>query len=52
MAATAEQRDSAVERDMSAHQRGIVDTCLEESQFESAIAVMEQLRSSNYKPPM
>ncbi|RDB22166.1 hypothetical protein Hypma_010585 [Hypsizygus marmoreus] len=52
MTSAAEQRDGTVERDMSAHQRGIVDTCLEEGQFESAIAVMEQLRSSHYKPPI
>ncbi|KAF8070655.1 hypothetical protein FPV67DRAFT_1448356 [Lyophyllum atratum] len=50
MASNAEQRDGVVERELSTHQRGVVDTCFEEGQFESAIAVMEQLRSSNYKP--
>ena len=52
MAWTIEHRDGTIEREMSAHQRGLVDTCLEEGQFESAIALMEQLRSPNYKPPM
>ncbi|KAG6830455.1 hypothetical protein H0H92_000608 [Tricholoma furcatifolium] len=50
MASTIEQRSCAVEREMSTHQRGLVDTCLEEGQFESAIALLEQLRSPNYKP--
>ncbi|KAG6850937.1 hypothetical protein H0H93_005806 [Arthromyces matolae] len=35
---------------MSTHQRGLVDTCFEEGQFESAIALLEQLRSPRYKP--
>ena len=52
MAWTIEYRDGTIERELSAHQRGLVDTCLEEGQFESAIALMEQLRSPNYKPPM
>ncbi|KAG6903073.1 hypothetical protein C0995_006260 [Termitomyces sp. Mi166 len=50
MASTVEQRDGAVEHEMSTHQRGLVDTCLEEGQFESAIALLEQLRSPSYKP--
>lgn len=50
--ATAEQRDGTVEREMTFHQRGLVDTCLEEGQFESAIDLMDQLRSPHYKPPM
>jgi len=52
MAWTIEHRDGTVEREMSAHQRGLVDTCLEEGQFESAITLMEQLRSPSYKPPL
>ncbi|KAF5385121.1 hypothetical protein D9615_000897 [Tricholomella constricta] len=50
MKSTTEGRDGAVERELSNHQRGIVDTCFEEGQFESAIALMEQLRTSNAKP--
>ncbi|KAF5381780.1 hypothetical protein D9615_005378 [Tricholomella constricta] len=46
---TTEGRDGAVERELSNHQREIIDTCFEEGQFESAIALMEQLRTSNAK---
>ena len=52
MDTTAEHRDGAVEREMGTHQRGLVDDCLEEGQFESAIDLLKQLRSSNYKPSM
>jgi pentatricopeptide repeat protein len=38
------------EREMSRHQRGLVDTCFEEGQYESGISVLEQLRSSHVKP--
>ncbi|KAG6888093.1 hypothetical protein C0992_009632 [Termitomyces sp. T32_za158] len=47
MGSAVEKRD---EHEMSTHQRGLVDTCLEEGQFESAIALLEQLRSPSYKP--
>ncbi|KAG6900499.1 hypothetical protein C0993_009809 [Termitomyces sp. T159_Od127] len=50
MGSTIEKRDGVIEFEMSAHQRGLVDTCLEEGQFESAIALLEQLRSPTYKP--
>lgn len=40
----------AIEREMGTHQRGLIDTCLEEGQFDSAIALLDQLRSSIYKP--
>lgn len=50
MDTTAEHRNGAVEREMGTHQRGLVDDCLEEGQFESAIDILKQLRSSNYKP--
>ncbi|KAF8639505.1 hypothetical protein AX17_001410 [Amanita inopinata Kibby_2008] len=36
--------------EMSLHQRAIVDTCFEEGQHESAISVLEQLRSPSYRP--
>lgn len=38
------------EREMSRHQRGLVDTCFEEGQYESGISVLDQLRSSHLKP--
>jgi pentatricopeptide repeat protein len=38
------------EREMSRHQRSLVDTCFEEGQYESGISVLEQLRSSQFKP--
>ncbi|EIW83141.1 hypothetical protein CONPUDRAFT_164139 [Coniophora puteana RWD-64-598 SS2] len=38
------------EKEMTRHQRGLVDTCFEEGQYESGIAMMEQLRTSRYKP--
>lgn len=39
------------EREMTIHQRGLVDTCFEEGQYESGIALLDQLRSSSFKPP-
>lgn len=36
---------------MTRNQRGLVETCFEEGQYESGIAVLEQLRSENFKPP-
>ena len=50
MDTTAEHRNGGVEREMGAYQRGLVDSCFEEGQFESAIDLLKQLRSSNYKP--
>ena len=37
-------------KDMSINQRGLVDTCFEEHQYESAAVVLDQLRSPKYKP--
>lgn len=31
-------------------QRGLVDNCFEEGQYETAIATLEQTRSSEFKP--
>ena len=45
-----EPNTDGLEWEMSRHQHGLVDTCLEEGQYESAIVVLEQLRSSNHKP--
>ncbi|KAJ7497542.1 hypothetical protein FB451DRAFT_236576 [Mycena latifolia] len=42
--------DQRVESEMSQHQRNLVDLCLEEGQYESAIDVLGQLRSPNLKP--
>lgn len=42
--------ECTTEREMGTHQRGLIDTCLEEGQFDSAIALLNQLRSSIYKP--
>ncbi|KAJ7683238.1 hypothetical protein B0H17DRAFT_1074483 [Mycena rosella] len=39
-----------VESEISKHQRNLVDLCLEEGQYESAIDVLAQLRSPNHKP--
>lgn len=39
-----------IEREMNRHQRSLVDDCFEESQYEAAIAVLEQLRSPYHKP--
>ena len=42
--------DQGAEREFPRHQRGFVDTCFEEGQFEAAIAVLNELRSSKYRP--
>lgn len=42
--------DVTTEREMPVHQRGLVDTCFEENQYESGIAVLDQLRSPKFKP--
>lgn len=42
---------SEVEREMTRNQRGLVDTCFEEGQYESGIAMLELLRSTTFKPP-
>ncbi|EPS97716.1 hypothetical protein FOMPIDRAFT_1127865 [Fomitopsis schrenkii] len=38
------------EKDISINQRGLVDTCFEEHQYESATVVLDQLRSPKYRP--
>ncbi|KAJ8487420.1 hypothetical protein ONZ51_g4184 [Trametes cubensis] len=38
------------ERDLTIHQRNLVDTCFEENQYEAAISVLDEMRSSKYKP--
>ncbi|KAI0775740.1 hypothetical protein BD413DRAFT_531139 [Trametes elegans] len=38
------------ERDLTIHQRGLVETCFEENQYEAAIAVLDEVRSSKNKP--
>jgi hypothetical protein len=39
-----------IESEMNQHQRNLVDLCLEEGQYESAIDVLGQLRSPHLKP--
>ncbi|KAF8135683.1 hypothetical protein EV363DRAFT_1447459 [Boletus edulis] len=39
------------EREMTNRQRSLVDNCFEEGQYESGMAVLDQLRSSSFKPP-
>ncbi|KAF8844655.1 hypothetical protein BDN67DRAFT_894529 [Paxillus ammoniavirescens] len=39
------------EREMTRNQRGLVETCFEEGQYESGISVLEHLRSTSFKPP-
>lgn len=39
------------ERELPAIQRGLVDICFEEAQYESGIDVLTNLCSSRYKPP-
>ncbi|KAH8101795.1 hypothetical protein BXZ70DRAFT_1007040 [Cristinia sonorae] len=39
------------EQEMSASQRGLIDTCFEEGQYETGIYVLDSLRSSYRKPP-
>jgi pentatricopeptide repeat protein len=38
------------EREMTKHQRGLVDTCFEEGHYESGISILDQLRSSQFRP--
>lgn len=38
------------EHEMNRHQCSLVDTCFEEGQYEAGISVLEQLRSSQFKP--
>ena len=39
------------ERELPLIQRGIIDTCFEEGQYEYGIDVLDKLRSQGYKPP-
>ncbi|KAF8558031.1 hypothetical protein OG21DRAFT_1456488 [Imleria badia] len=39
------------EREMTNHQRSLVNSCFEEGQYESGMAVLDQLRSSSFRPP-
>jgi hypothetical protein len=42
--------ESGCEREMSIHLRGLVDTVLEEGNLDSAITLLDRLRSPAYKP--
>ncbi|KAF9244949.1 hypothetical protein BU15DRAFT_41638 [Melanogaster broomeanus] len=37
-------------REMTRNQRGLVDTCFEEGQYESGITILDQLRSISFRP--
>lgn len=52
MASSPSSHPNLQERDMTRNQRGLVETCFEEGQYESGIAVFEQLRSEKFKPPV
>ena len=39
-----------LERDLTVHQRNLVDTCFEEGQYDAAISVLEELLSPKIKP--
>ncbi|KII92900.1 hypothetical protein PLICRDRAFT_37703 [Plicaturopsis crispa FD-325 SS-3] len=43
-------KEERQEKEMNKYQRGLVDTCFEEGQYESGIAILDQLRSSKYTP--
>ncbi|KAI3608067.1 antiviral protein [Moniliophthora roreri] len=43
-------QDRNMEPMMDSHQRGLVDACFEEGQFDSGIRVLEQLRSADHRP--
>ncbi len=36
--------------ELSTLQRGLIDNCFEEGQYETAIATLDQLRSSEFNP--
>lgn len=40
------------EREMTHHQRSLVNSCFEEGQYEPGMAVLDQLRSPSFKPHM
>lgn len=40
----------AVERELTNYQRNLVDTCFEEGNFDSAIALLDELRHPGVKP--
>lgn len=41
---------ATVERELPLIQRGIIDNCFEEGQYEYGIDVLDKLRSHSYKP--
>ncbi|KAH9858697.1 hypothetical protein C2E23DRAFT_799660 [Lenzites betulinus] len=38
------------EKEFTIHLRNLVDTCFEENQYEAAISVLDEIRSTKYKP--
>ncbi|GJE92228.1 hypothetical protein PsYK624_083810 [Phanerochaete sordida] len=47
---TPDSSTQAVERELTSYQRNLVDTCFEEGNFDSAIALLEELRLPGVKP--
>ena len=39
-----------IERELTANQRNLVDTCFEEGNYDAAISLMDKLRHPGYKP--
>ncbi|TFK44416.1 hypothetical protein BDQ12DRAFT_730480 [Crucibulum laeve] len=50
MTSTSSETINGREWEMGTYQRGLADNCFEEGQYDAAIAILEQLRSSTYKP--
>ncbi|KAI0348863.1 hypothetical protein OH77DRAFT_1432553 [Trametes cingulata] len=50
MAVTQDVSNRAGEKDLTIHLRGLVETCFEENQYEAAIATLDEIRSSRFKP--
>ena len=49
---TAMEPSRVEEREMSANQRGLIDTCFEEGHYETGIYVFDSLRNAETKPSM
>lgn len=50
MAVALEEAVPAVERELTNHQRNLVDTCFEEGNYDSAISLLDKLRHPSSKP--
>lgn len=50
MTATQIAPSRAAEKEFTIHLRNLVDTCFEENQYEAAISVLDEIRSSKFRP--